>query len=589
MARRCIWSSRSCRWCIAARGNGLPGITNDDSQSFVFDDTNLFSYNRFSGADRQETGLRANIGGRYQANFADGSYFELVAGQSFQLAGPNAYAATDPTLVGLGSGLDVSPSYAVLGAYGSFIDGLDLGGKVQADTAEGRVTRAELGASYAANGFSAGVQYAYIAANPALGVLLDQQQVGAYVGVPVADYWTLTANVYWDITSNQYLQAGGGLVYDDGYLMIGGNATRTGPTHTTPNDTRVTATFAIKAPAGLQFRLFRHARILAAIFAQLTAQAYPRIESGKTMNRRMAMMANSVLGRAAGAMILGLLLTLAAAMPSFAAVLVTVNGTQVTDLQVAQRVKLFSMEGNRTGRQGAIEQLINEAMQMNEAKRLNITVSDAQIDSALQDVARNIKLSQDKLVDMLQSNGVGMDTLRDRLRAAIAWGAITDQAIMPNVQVSDLQLDQQAAGSLADYQKFDYILKEVIFIAPGGQGAGGRTAQANRYRGAFAGCDAAVDLSLSYTDVAVIDVGRRNATQLPEAVAKELAGLNTGGISKPRTVENGRVDAGDLREDAGGRPDLHQGPDAAGSRPRGPDRQGWRISGQSAQAGQDHL
>lgn len=251
------------------------------------------------------------------------------------------------------------------------------------------------------------------------------------------------------------------------------------------------------------------------------------------------MMANSVLGRIAGAMILGLLLTMAGAMPSFAAVVVTVNGTPVTDVQVAQRVKLFSMEGNRTGRRGATDQLIDEALQMSEAKRLGITVSNAQIDSALLDVARNVKLSKDKLVQMLEGNGVGMDTLRDRLRAAIAWGAVTDQAIMPNVRVSDLELDQKAESQLAAYQKFDYILKEVIFVAPGGQGAGARTAQANRYRSAFAGCDSAVQLSLSYTDVAVIDVGRRNATQLPEAVAKELAGLNVGGIGKPRTTDTG--------------------------------------------------
>ncbi|MDB5531276.1 MAG: LPS-assembly protein LptD [Devosia sp.] len=231
--------------------NGLPGITNDDSQSFIFDDTNLFSYNRFSGMDRQETGLRANVGGRYQANFANGSYVELVAGQSFQLAGPNAYAVTDPTLVGVGSGLDVSPSYAVLGAYGSFVEGVTVGGKVQADTGEGRVTRAEAGADYTNSGYSAGVKYAYIAANPALGVLIDQQQIGAYAGVPLADYWTLTGNAYWDITSNQFLQVGAGLTYDDGYLVIGGTATRTGPTHTSPDDTRFTASFFLKAPAGL--------------------------------------------------------------------------------------------------------------------------------------------------------------------------------------------------------------------------------------------------------------------------------------------------------------------------------------------------
>ena len=48
-----------------------------------------------------------------------------------------------------------------------------------------------------------------------------------------------------------------------------------------------------------------------------------------------------------------------------------------------------------------------------------------------------------------------------------------------------------------------------------------------------------MQLSLSYTDAAVVDIGRRHATQLPEAIAKELAGLNVGGITKPRVVDNG--------------------------------------------------
>ncbi|WP_375451652.1 SurA N-terminal domain-containing protein [uncultured Devosia sp.] len=251
------------------------------------------------------------------------------------------------------------------------------------------------------------------------------------------------------------------------------------------------------------------------------------------------MMANSVWRRAAGALILSLALCVTASLPALAAIVVTVNGTPITDIQVSQRVKLFAMEGNRTGQRGARDQLVDEAIMMSEAKRLNITVSNAQIDSALQDVARNVGLSQDKLISMLQQSGVGMDTLRDRLRAAIAWAAVTDQAVAPNVQISDAELDQQAESRIADYQKFDYILKEVLFLAPGGQGAGGRTSQANRYRSAFAGCDSAVELSLGYTDAAVLDVGRRNATQLPEAVAKELAGLNVGGISKPRVTDSG--------------------------------------------------
>ena len=227
------------------------GITNDDAQSFVFDDTNLFSYNRFSGSDRQETGLRANVGGRYQASFADGGYVEVVAGQSFQLAGNNAFAASDPSKTGLGSGMDVDASYAVLGLYGSLTPGIGFGGKLQLDPNDPQITRAGLGASFARDGYSATLDYDFIAANNQLGQFIDQHEIGAEIGVPLAEYWTVRASTYWDIANSEWLQFGGGLTYDDGFVAIGAGATRTGPTHTSPNDTRITATFRLKAPAGL--------------------------------------------------------------------------------------------------------------------------------------------------------------------------------------------------------------------------------------------------------------------------------------------------------------------------------------------------
>jgi peptidyl-prolyl cis-trans isomerase SurA len=256
--------------------------------------------------------------------------------------------------------------------------------------------------------------------------------------------------------------------------------------------------------------------------------------SGREADEDMSM---KLWARAAGAVAIGLLLSVGSMMPALAqSPRVTVNGTPITDQQIAQRLKLFTLEGNRTGTKGATEQLINEAIQMAEAKRVGISVSNAQVDEAFLQIARNMSLSQDKLASMLQQGGVNLETLKDRLRAAIAWNAITESVIMPQIQVSDLDLDTQAASKVQSYQSFDYILKEIIFV---GSGSGARTGQANNYRSKFNGCDNAVNLSLSYTDAAVVDVGRRHATQVPEAIAKELAGLNVGGITKPRVVGNG--------------------------------------------------
>lgn len=239
--------------------------------------------------------------------------------------------------------------------------------------------------------------------------------------------------------------------------------------------------------------------------------------------------------RTLGALLIGLVMLAGGALPAVAATKATVNGVSISDVQVAQRLKLFAIEG-KSGSKAALDELVNEQVMIQEAKRLGITVSDAQVEEAVLQVARNIKVSRDKLNGILNQAGVNVDTLKDRLRANLAWNQVIQSVVMPRVQMSDVELDQKAQSELTGSNSFDYILKEVIFI---GKGSSARTGQANQYRKNFQGCDNAVQLSLSYTDAAVIDLGRRHATQLPEAIAKELAGLNVGGITKPRVVETG--------------------------------------------------
>ncbi len=227
-----------------------PGITNEDSQSVVFDDTNLFSYNRFTGIDRQEAGLRLNVGGRYLASFDDGNYLELVGGQSFQLAGTNVFADGNRQQAGVGSGLDDASSYAVLGAYGVIADSVRLGGKVQIDNASFQVARAGLGLAYRQDGWGAALNYRYAAATPTAGNVDDLHEVGTEVTVPINEYWSASGNYYWDISGDSWLQAGGGLSYNDGFLNMAANVTRTGPTHRSADDLRATVTFRLLAPSG---------------------------------------------------------------------------------------------------------------------------------------------------------------------------------------------------------------------------------------------------------------------------------------------------------------------------------------------------
>jgi peptidyl-prolyl cis-trans isomerase SurA len=223
----------------------------------------------------------------------------------------------------------------------------------------------------------------------------------------------------------------------------------------------------------------------------------------------------------------------------------TVNGQEITATQVSHRAGLLRLErrgkSNSARLKMARDELVDEALKMQEAKRLNINVTNQQIEAAYLNVARNLKLSASKLNQILKASGVSNTTLKARLESGIAWQGVTKSAIMPRVQISDLELNEKAETQVDESLSYDFILKEILFIIPKGSkiSNASRIAQAKKYRANFKGCATAVDLSLSYRDAAVIDVGRRHATQLPKALAKELAGLKVGGISKPRVVANG--------------------------------------------------
>ena len=237
---------------------------------------------------------------------------------------------------------------------------------------------------------------------------------------------------------------------------------------------------------------------------------------------------------------LSVMLALAFPLAAHAAsVVVKVNGQAITDVQVTERLALMKLE-HRSGQKAAVDELINEALEVQEATRLGFTITDADIDTAFQQVAQNLKLSTSNLQKVLTDNGVGIQTLRDRLKASLSWSKVTGSVVQAKVQFSEADIDAQAKAKLNDVNSYDYILKEVLFLMPGGQGsASQRTAQANAYRKAYSGCANAVQLSLSYTDAAVRDLGRKNAGQFPDAIAQELAGLNVGGITKPRVVQGG--------------------------------------------------
>jgi LPS-assembly protein len=204
---------------VSRGGDSSPGITNDDAQSFVFDDTNLFSFNRFSGTDRQETGTRATYGVTYHADLTDGRWFDLAIGQSIQIGGTNSAALANPYQTGRGSGVSDGLSHIVVAAKGAPFAGVELGAKTLIDPNSTSIDRAVVAGKYSGELFSAGIDYAYQSKAMAPGVSADRHEIGGNLAVPIDDYWTVGANARYDIVGSKLNNYGISLGYDDNYTQ----------------------------------------------------------------------------------------------------------------------------------------------------------------------------------------------------------------------------------------------------------------------------------------------------------------------------------------------------------------------------------
>ena len=86
-------------------------LPNEDAQSLVYDASNLFSVDKFSGYDRVEGGGRANVGVQSTVQFDRGGSIKVLFGQSYQLFGLNSFAVQDAT----NTGVDFGPCHAEIG------------------------------------------------------------------------------------------------------------------------------------------------------------------------------------------------------------------------------------------------------------------------------------------------------------------------------------------------------------------------------------------------------------------------------------------------------------------------------------------
>lgn len=192
---------------IVARPNEtrVGALPNNDAQSLVFDDTTLMSTDKFSGYDRVEGGVRANVGLQYTFQGPNGGYANFLVGQSYQVAGKNSYTLPDLNNTGLNSGLDKRSSDIVARAILSTGANFTINSRARFSSKNFSLQRLEVGPTFNYGKFSGSLLYARYAAQPELGYAFRREGLALGANYKVNTNWSVFSSAVVDL--DRYLQA----------------------------------------------------------------------------------------------------------------------------------------------------------------------------------------------------------------------------------------------------------------------------------------------------------------------------------------------------------------------------------------------
>jgi peptidyl-prolyl cis-trans isomerase SurA len=226
--------------------------------------------------------------------------------------------------------------------------------------------------------------------------------------------------------------------------------------------------------------------------------------------------------------------------PARAQIVALVNGDAITALDVAQRTKLTQVSTQKTPtRQEVIEELIEDRLKVQVAKRYISEVPKREIESAFANIARRAGMSADQFAKVVTASGVSVDSLKARLHADFVWTQIIRGKFRAALQIGEGEVAVKLQGTpnqKQDPTDYEYSLRPILLLVPRGAGASAMEARkrdADNLRARFQGCNEGLRLAMGMPDVAVRDTIKRLASDLGQQQRDALNNTPIGRLTPP--------------------------------------------------------
>jgi peptidyl-prolyl cis-trans isomerase SurA len=227
-----------------------------------------------------------------------------------------------------------------------------------------------------------------------------------------------------------------------------------------------------------------------------------------------------------------------------------VNGEPITQLDVDQRSRLIELSSpthKAPPRSEVLDELINEKLEIREAKRWGIEASTDDVNDAFKQAASRTAGGKTaaEFGDMLKQAGVTPQTFRARLRAQIVWPPLVRGRFQSSLEIPDQDVLAEMLNKKSDEvdtANFDYTLRNIVFLVPPGSTAAvfdEHKRDAEALRSQFHTCEQGLPYARSLGTAVVRDQIVRSSSDMPAEARKNLDSVPVGQLTAPEITKLG--------------------------------------------------
>lgn len=205
-----------------------------------------------------------------------------------------------------------------------------------------------------------------------------------------------------------------------------------------------------------------------------------------------------------------------------------------------QAVESARSSASPKSRQMALDELIDERLKAQEAKRQNVTVADDEVDRVIASIAERNKMTAEQFKKQV---GPAYKIMANRIRSNLAFNEVIKRRYGAMISVTNRDVDSYVAtASLSADGATELQLQRIRLAMPSKMDQAGvaqRLSDAEAVRAKFKGCASMAQIAESVAGAKFEDLGKRKAESVAEPTRSMLLNASDGEILPPTVGEGG--------------------------------------------------